>query len=39
MLVGYVRVSAIEHNEERRIVELRENAGVEKFFIAKCKNR
>ncbi len=35
MLVGYVRVSTIEQNEERQIVELRENAGVEKFFVDK----
>ena len=35
MLVGYVRVSTIEQNEERQIVELREKAGVEKFFVDK----
>ena len=35
MLVGYVRVSTIEQSEERQIVELREKAGVEKFFVDK----
>jgi DNA invertase Pin-like site-specific DNA recombinase len=35
MKVGYVRVSTIEQSEERQIVELREKAGVEKFFIDK----
>ena len=35
MLVGYVRVSTIEQNEERQIVELRDKAGVEKFFVDK----
>lgn len=35
MLIGYVRVSTIEQNEEGQIVELREKAGVEKFFIDK----
>ena len=35
MKVGYVRVSTIEQNEERQIVELREKAGVEKFFVDK----
>lgn len=35
MRVGYVRVSTIEQNEERQIVELREKAGVEKFFVDK----
>ena len=34
MKVGYVRVSTIEQNEERQIVELRKN-GVEKFFVDK----
>lgn len=35
MLVGYVRVSTVEQNEERQIIELREKAGVEKFFVDK----
>ena len=35
MKVGYVRVSTIDQNEERQIVELREKAGVEKFFVDK----
>ena len=34
MKVGYVRVSTIDQNEERQIVELRKN-GVEKFFVDK----
>ena len=34
MLVGYVRVSTVEQNEERQIVELRNNS-VEKFFVDK----
>ena len=34
MLVGYVRVSPIEQNEERQIVQL-QNVGVEKFFVDK----
>ena len=32
MRVGYVRVSTVEQNEERQIIELREKAGVEKFL-------
>ena len=35
MKVGYVRVSTVEQTEERQIVELREKAGVEKFFVDK----
>ena len=35
MKVGYVRVSTIEQNEERQIVELKEKAEVEKFFVDK----
>ena len=35
MRVGYVRVSTVEQSEERQIVELREKAGVEKFFVDK----
>ena len=35
MLVGYVRVSTVEQSEERQIVELRDRAGVEKFFVDK----
>ena len=31
MVVGYVRVSSFEQNEERQIEELK-NFGVEKFF-------
>ena len=34
MLVGYVRVSTIEQNEERQIVQL-QNVGVTKFFVDK----
>ena len=34
MVVGYVRVSSFEQNEERRINELK-NFGVEKFFSEK----
>ena len=39
MRVGYVRVSTVEQNEERQIVELREKAGVEKFFVDKVSAR
>ena len=39
MKVGYVRVSTIEQSEERQIVELREKAGVEKFFIDKISEK
>ena len=35
MRVGYVRVSTIEQNAERQIVELRDKANVEKFFVDK----
>ena len=35
MRVGYVRVSTVEQNEERQIAELRDKAGVEKFFVDK----
>lgn len=35
MRVGYVRVSTVEQSEERQIIELREKAGVEKFFVDK----
>jgi len=38
MRVGYVRVSTIEQNEERQIVELKKN-GVEKFFVDKVSAR
>ena len=38
MRVGYVRVSTIEQNEERQIVELKKN-GVEKFFVDKLSSR
>ena len=34
MKVGYVRVSTIEQNEERQIVQL-QNVGVTKFFVDK----
>ena len=37
MRVGYVRVSTIEQNEERQIVELRDKANVEKFFVGRGK--
>ena len=35
MRVGYVRVSTVEQSVERQIVELRDKAGVEKFFVDK----
>ena len=35
MRVGYVRVSSVEQNEERQIVELKQKADVEKFFVDK----
>ena len=35
MLVGYIRVSTVEQNEKRQIIELRDKAGVEKFFVDK----
>ncbi|MBQ6759437.1 MAG: recombinase family protein [Selenomonadaceae bacterium] len=35
MRVGYVRVSTVEQSEERQIIELRDKAGVEKFFVDK----
>lgn len=35
MLVGYVRVSTVEQNAEMQVVELRDKAGVEKFFVDK----
>ena len=35
MLVGYVRVSTVEQSEERQIIELRDRAGVKKFFVDK----
>ena len=35
MRVGYVRVSTVEQSEERQIIELREKASVEKFFVDK----
>ena len=39
MRVGYVRVSTVEQDEERQIVELREKAGVEKLFVDKVSAR
>ena len=38
MIVGYVRVSSFEQNEERQIEELK-NFGVEKFFSEKISAR
>ena len=35
MRVGYVRVSTVEQNEKRQIVELHDKANVEKFFVDK----
>ena len=39
MRVGYVRVSTVEQNEERQIAELRDKAGVEKFFVDKVSTK
>ena len=39
MRVGYVRVSTVEQNEERQISELRNKAGVEKFFVDKTSSK
>ena len=39
MLVGYVRVSTVEQNEERQIIELRDKSGVEKFFVDKTSSK
>ena len=39
MRVGYVRVSTIEQNEERQIVELRDKANIEKFFVNKVSSK
>ena len=39
MRVGYVRVSSVEQNEERQIVELKQKADVEKFFVDKLSSK
>ena len=39
MRVGYVRVSSVEQNEERQIVELKQKADVEKFFVDKISSQ
>lgn len=39
MRVGYIRVSTIEQNEERQVVDLRENAKVEKVFLDKLSGK
>ena len=39
MRVGYVRVFTVEQSEERQIVELKENANVEKFFVDKVSSK
>ena len=39
MRVGYVRVSSVEQNEERQIVELQQKADVEKFFVDKLSSK
>ena len=39
MRVGYVRVSSVEQNEERQIVELKQKADVEKFFVDKISSK
>lgn len=39
MRVGYVRVSSVEQNEERQIVELKQKADVEKFFVDKVSSK
>ena len=39
MSVSYVRVSTLEQDEERQIIELREKAGVEKFFVDKLSDK
>lgn len=39
MRVGYVRVSTIEQNEERQIIDLKENGHVEKIFIDKLSGK
>ena len=39
MRVGYVRVSSVEQNEERQIVELKNKAAVEKFFVDKVSSK
>ena len=38
MLVGYVRVSTIEQNEDRQIFQL-QNVGVTKFFVDKVSSK
>ncbi|MBR5913791.1 MAG: recombinase family protein [Selenomonadaceae bacterium] len=39
MRVGYVRVSTVEQSEERQIVELKNKADVEKFFVDKVSSK
>ena len=39
MRVGYIRVSTIEQNEERQVVDLMENAKVEKVFMDKLSGK
>ena len=39
MRVGYVRVSSVEQNQERQIVELKQKADVEKFFVDKVSSK
>ena len=39
MKIGYVRVSTVEQHEERQVVDLRENAGVERIYIDKLSGK
>ena len=39
MRVDYVRVSSVEQNEERQIIELKQKADVEKFFVDKVSSK
>lgn len=39
MKVGYIRVSTIEQNEERQVIDLKENAEVEKVFLDKLSGK
>lgn len=39
MRVGYVRVSTIEQNEERQIIDLKKNGHVEKIFVDKLSGK
>ena len=39
MKIGYVRVSTLEQNEERQMVELTEKAHVEKIFLDKLSGK